>query len=87
MQRLAPRVPALVAGPLLCIGATARNAIACPFCASGAVGTGSHYLVATIVMLALPLGLIGGFALWVRRSVRPADPAEGTDPTTPGDPS
>ncbi len=56
-------------------------AIACPFCASGAVGTGSHYLVATIVMLALPLGLIGGFALWVRRSVRPADPLRA--PTLP----
>lgn len=87
MRRLAPRVPAPVAGSLLCIGAAPRIAIACPFCASGDVGTGSHYLVATIVMLALPLGLIGGFALWVRHSVRPADPTEGTDPPIPGDPS
>lgn len=65
----------------------ARGVAACPFCASGATGTGPSYLIATIFMLVIPLGLIGGFALWVRRSVRPDDAGEGTDGPVPGDAS
>ncbi len=68
-------------------GAATRSAVACPFCASGATGTGHSYLIATIFMLVIPLGLIGGFTLWVRRSARPDDASEGTDGPVQGDDS
>lgn len=73
--------PPLLLGSALSfwIGATADAAVACPFCASGASGTGGTYLIATIVMLVLPLGLLGGFALWVRRSLRSREGGRGTD--------
>ncbi len=36
---------------------------ACPYCMSNA---GDGYVTATILMLALPVVLVGGFAYWLR---------------------
>jgi hypothetical protein len=41
---------------------------ACPFCSTAK--TGSGYLVATVVLLVVPLAAIGGFVLWVRRCTK-----------------
>ena len=45
---------------------------ACPACA-GNRDNQVMYLVATALMLALPVALVGGFALWLRRCAREAD--------------
>lgn len=45
---------------------------ACPACA-GNRDNQVMYLVATALMLALPIALVGGLALWLRRCAREAD--------------
>jgi hypothetical protein len=59
--------------------AAATDAAACPYCVGGASATGDGYQAATLLMLLIPLGLIGGFALWVRRFLRSREDGEGTD--------
>ena len=51
------------------------DAFACPFCSTAKTGTG--YLLATVVLLVVPLVALAGFALWVRRCTRiPTQPAD-----------
>ena len=45
-----------------------REALACPFCASAKAGNG--YLIATLVLLALPFTALAGLVLWLRRSAK-----------------
>jgi len=45
-----------------------REALACPFCASAQAGNG--YLIATLVLLALPFTALAGLVLWLRRSAK-----------------
>ena len=60
---------------MVAIAAWTGVAHACPFCSTAK--TGSGYLVATAVLLVVPLAALGGFALWVRRCTRnPAQPAD-----------
>ena len=54
------------------------EAAACPLCiAAQDEGVQIAYLGATAFMIALPLGLVGGFALWLRRRARQLADAEG----------
>ena len=58
------------------------NAFACPFCSTAKTGTG--YLLATVVLLVVPLAALAGFALWVRRCTRiPTLPGDGEDESPP----
>jgi len=84
-HRHTARLAVLAGAVITWLGAPFQRAVACPFCASGASGTGDAYLIATVFMLIVPLGLIGWFALWVRRSVRRGDASEGTDAPIQGD--
>jgi hypothetical protein len=49
---------------------------ACAVCGAGANDDGSRmaYLLTTLGLSALPLGLLGGFALWLRRQHRRRSP-------------
>lgn len=67
---------ALFAGTLAWLAPLA--AAACPLCiAAQDEGVQIAYLGATAFMIALPLGLVGGFALWLRRRARQLADAEG----------
>jgi hypothetical protein len=46
---------------------TAAAAVACPACMSADPKTADTYLGMTLMMSALPLGLVGGLAYWLWR--------------------
>ncbi len=46
---------------------TAKAALACPACMSTDPKTAGTYLGMTLMMSALPLGLVGGLAYWLWR--------------------
>jgi hypothetical protein len=48
-------------------------AAACPYCASVNQGGASDYIAATALLLILPLALVGGLTLWIRRAERDAE--------------
>ncbi len=62
--RAAPRI-ALVLGTLL----LPELARACAVCGAGADEDGSRtaYIVTAVVLSVLPVGVVGGFVLWLRR--------------------
>lgn len=51
-----------------------RAALACPACALvGVKGDSTAYVSMTIMLMALPLGMILGITIWLYRSVRRAE--------------
>lgn len=65
---------AFCATPLLLLAAPSA-ALACAVCGtSGPTDNGWAYFAMTIVLSALPLGMIGGVVFWVRRRGSTASP-------------
>lgn len=58
-RRAAATIAALVGIP--------AAADACPFCASTGSASNAGYLIATVILIALPAALLGGFIHWLRR--------------------
>ena len=52
-------------------------ALACPFCATAKTGNG--YLLATVLLLAIPFLALGGFVLWLRHGARSQGVNRGTE--------
>jgi hypothetical protein len=53
-------------------------AFACPVCGlAGSEDANGAYLAITLVLSALPLAMIGGVVVWIRRRVNAADHDEG----------
>lgn len=50
----------------------AAAAFACPVCGQPLENNQTNYLVMTIVLSLLPLGMMGGVGFWVYRSTRSA---------------
>jgi hypothetical protein len=62
---------ALVLGLLLL---APESALACPVCGlAGSDESGTAYVAMTVMLSALPLGMIAGVALWVRRRLKAAE--------------
>ena len=56
--------------------AAPASALACPVCGlAGSEESGAAYLGMTVMLSALPLGMIAGVAIWVRRRIVAADAA------------
>ena len=62
----------LSASTALWLGLAPELARACAVCGAGAGEDESRsaYLLTTLALSALPLGLVGGFLLWLRRAQR-----------------
>ena len=60
---------ALTAAPAALLALAPELARACAVCGAGADDDQSRvaYLITTLMLSALPLGMFGGFLLWVRR--------------------
>ena len=55
---------------------------ACPFCSTAKTGTG--YLIATLVLLAIPFTALAMLVLWLRRNAKtPVDPNPQEDHGAP----
>lgn len=64
------RVARLLVALLVLVAALAPElAAACAVCGAGGDEDGSRvaYITTTVILSALPLSLLGGFALWIRR--------------------
>lgn len=61
---------ALSAGVAATAALVPRLAAACPYCAGSVERARSGYLMATALMLVMPLALLGFFAIWVARARR-----------------
>jgi hypothetical protein len=74
--RGALRRPAFLAG-IAAVLAAPRPAAACAMCVAAAVDKASGSLLAGSLLLSiLPLAMLGGMILWIRRRVRQIDAAE-----------
>ena len=77
------RVDALAVGSLVAalLLIAPGPALACPVCGlAGTDDSNSAYVAMTIMLSALPLGMIAGVAIWIRRRIG----ADGTESPEPG---
>jgi hypothetical protein len=65
---------------VLALALAPGTADACPFCASTGSAANAGYLIATVILIALPVTLLGGFVHWLRRHERRSPTIEGQDP-------
>ena len=54
---------------------------ACPFCASTGSSSDAGYIIATVILIALPVTLFAGLVHWLRRYERPEAAPPTEDPT------
>lgn len=54
---------------------------ACPFCASTGSASDAGYIIATVILIALPVTLFAGLVHWLRRYERPDAAPPTEDPT------
>lgn len=71
----------VAAAPIVAILGAPAAVCACPFCASTGSSSDAGYIIATVILIALPVTLFAGLVHWLRRYERPdvAPPTE--DPT------
>ncbi len=69
------------AAPVAAILAAPVAARACPFCASTGSSSDAGYIIATVILIALPVTLFAGLVHWLRRYERPEVQPPTDDPT------
>ncbi len=62
-----------IAWVLFCVGLLPEAADACSVCYAGAEESRKAFLLTTVLLSVLPLGMIGTLAWWVWRCAREAD--------------
>ena len=72
---------ALAIGIALCAGLLPDAAAACSVCYAGAEESRKAFLLTTLFLSVLPLGMFGSVFWWFRRRMRETDPAQVEPPS------
>jgi hypothetical protein len=60
------------------------SALACPVCGlAGSAESNTAYVAMTVMLSALPLGMIAGVAIWIRRRVTADEARQAAEPRSP----